>query len=410
MLVKQTKILKWGLYLNSLYILLLFLFSPDGINFQNILITSFLLFSAIAIFVVCIKKWNLIKGVSKNTRIVFCLLLFWGVITIVQSFSVSIQDWATNFGNIYMAYAWLTPLTFIVGLDIKYWKIVFKSIWFMFSLMFLAFMLLPFFNYNEEWILLLRPVNFVLIIGLYYFSNYKKVKVYLIVCLYLFAVIYLASRRIDQLFFVVVLLFLMMEKLLSISIKKWVIKYILIGFILVFTIIFTVGYEFVSNIFASLIEFHDTRTFLFQELFSDMNLTEKIFGRGSLGTYFSPFFEHTRRYWEWMGRVGWPGDVANRISIEVGYLQMILKGGFILLILNVLIYFKAIYVAIFKSNNWFIRRLGYFILIITILTLVELRPTFTPLFIIFWMSIGTVLKKEYRDMDDDEINNLIGIK
>jgi hypothetical protein len=86
---------------------------------------------------------------------------------------------------------------------------------------------------------------------------------------------------------------------------------------------------------------------------------------------------------------------------------MILKGGFIMLLLNLIILISSSYVAIFKSRNKFIKRLGYYILIFMILYLIELRPTFTPIFFILWMAIGTVLNEKYRLMDDEEINSLI---
>ncbi|GGZ89286.1 hypothetical protein [Algibacter mikhailovii] len=350
------------------------------------------------------------EHISKNSKVLLYLLFFWGVIVTIRGFSLSLQDWMTNFGNIYMGYAWLVPVVVIIGLKIENWKIVFKTISFMFSIMILAFIASPYLSHNEEWIQLLRPVNFILIIGLYRFKFMTRLQVYCILFVYVKIAIY-SSRRMEFLFLGVVLIFLMIDRISSISIKKIFFKYIIFGFFILFTLVFTVGYEFLSDIALSVIDFQETRVFLFNEIFEDLSKTDDLlFGRGSLGKYYSDFFARTRRYWEAMGRVGWPGDVPDRISVEVGYLQMILKGGFVMLILNVLIYFKAIYLAIFKSNNWFIRRLGYFILIITILTIIELRPTFTPLFIILWMAIGTVLKKDYRDMDDVEINNLIGLK
>ena len=100
---------------------------------------------------------------------------------------------------------------------------------------------------------------------------------------------------------------------------------------------------------------------------------------------------------------------ADRITIEVGYLQMILKGGFVMLLLYSALGFFAAYVAIFKSNNKFIKRLGFYITIILILSIISLRPAFTPTFIIFWMAIGTVLNKENREMNDAEIKKLIQI-
>ncbi|MGZ0015672.1 hypothetical protein [Yeosuana sp. AK3] len=406
MYILQNRLLKWALYCNAIYVLLLFLFSPDGINLLNISITSLLFLSAITIFFICIKNFKLIKQIPGKIRIFYYLLFFWCFITVVRSFSFSIQDWLTNFGNIYMAFAWIMPITLILGLKIENWKVMFKSILFMFTLMIFAFIFLPFFKFNEEWILLLRPINFILLIGIYHFGILRKLKFYFVIIIYLI-IAYLGSRRLEFLFIFLVLLLLLIDKLSSISLRKSFIKYIILGFVIVFILVFTVGYEFVSNALALLIEFQDSRTFLFNEFFKDLSTSDKFLGRGSLGTYYSDFFQRTNRYYEMVGRKGWKGDDPFRITIEVGYLQMILKGGFIMLILNISVYLYASYVAIFKSNNKFIRRLGYFIFAVSSLSLIELRPTFTPLFIIFWIAIGTVSIKKYREMSDEEINKLI---
>ena len=175
-------------------------------------------------------------------------------------------------------------------------------------------------------------------------------------------------------------------------------------------IIFTAGYEFVSDIVATVIDFQETRKFLFTELMSDLNFTEKFVGRGSLGTYYSEFFERVTKYYQLIGNTAWRGDDPIRITIEVGYLQMILKGGFILFALNFIFYILSSYKAIFKSNNKFTRSLGYYILIVSILSIVSMRPTFAPTFIILWMAIGTVLSKKFREMQDDEIEDLIKFK
>ncbi|TLV02836.1 hypothetical protein [Dyadobacter luticola] len=67
----------------------------------------------------------------------------------------------------------------------------------------------------------------------------------------------------------------------------------------------------------------DTRSFLYQELFADFSTTELFFGRGFLGTYFSDYFLML------MENLDDTGDFYQRFGIEVGVLQLILKGGFV---------------------------------------------------------------------------------
>ncbi len=411
MYITERRLLTWALYSVAIYIFLNILFLPEGINIQKIIITSFMLFSVIAVITLCIKNYKQLKWVPIYARYVFYLIIFWACIVIIRGFSLSIQDWVTNFGNVYMAAAWIAPVTLILGLKIENWGMAFRTIFFMFHLMFLLFTISYFYNksYND-WAMLVRPVNFILLIGLYHYRLTNRLKVYLIIIIYILLNAYFTSRRIDLVFLFLTVSLILMDKFLLIGDRKIFLKYILFGFLFVFTIIFTVGYEVISNFIASFINFQESRIFLFTELSHELSTLEKFIGRGSLGTYYSAYFDHTKYYVEEILKEKWFGDAAIRITTEVGYLQMILKGGFIMLALHIFIYVYAIYLGIFKSNNKFIIRLGYYILVISILSLIEFRPAFTPTFIIFWMAIGTVLSKKYRQMDDTEINALIKFK
>ena len=110
------------------------------------------------------------------------------------------------------------------------------------------------------------------------------------------------------------------------------------------------------------------------------------------------------------GNTGWKGDEPIRINIEVGYLEMILKGGFIMLILNFLMMIVSAYYGIFRSKNKFIKRLGFFILILLLLSIISFRPAYTPIFIILWTCIGSVLNQDNRLMTDSEVEEIIETK
>ena len=406
MYITKSRLLKWGLYSNAIYILLFFLLKPDGFGFQKVVISMFFLFSVFSIYFLCIKDGKQLNQLSTGNRWVIYLLLFWGVIVIVKSFTLNPQDWITNFGNVYMGFAWLMPAITVLGLKIENWTVMFKSISFMFTLMIGAFLFLSVLTINDEWIWLLRPLVFVLIIGFNRFTLIKKIQILIIIVVYM-VVSTIGERRMEYLWLIMVFGFLIMDRVMSFRVRRTFIKYIIAGFLLVLTLIFTLGYEYVWRIVTMFADIQDSRTFLFRELMSELNFSEKIFGRGSLGTYYSEYFEHTKWYVVDVLKKPWYGDSSTRITIEVGYLRMILKGGFIMMLLNLIILISSSYVAIFKSRNKFIKRLGYYILIFMILYLIELRPTFTPIFFILWMAIGTVLNKKYRLMDDEEINALI---
>lgn len=51
---------------------------------------------------------------------------------------------------------------------------------------------------------------------------------------------------------------------------------------------------------------------------------------------------------EWQGDFG---DSFNRFTIEIGFLQILLKGGFVLVITTVVIFIRAIYLGFYKMNS-----------------------------------------------------------
>ena len=118
MSIREQKLLKWVLLSNSLYVLLLVLFRPQGINFFKIAVTSILLASMLGLCLIAIQKWNRLNQIPKGIRGVYYALLLYGVIVIVRGFSLSLQDWVTNFGNVYMGLAWMTPLALVYGIKI----------------------------------------------------------------------------------------------------------------------------------------------------------------------------------------------------------------------------------------------------------------------------------------------------
>ncbi|MDU8884649.1 hypothetical protein RXV94_00655 [Yeosuana sp. MJ-SS3] len=403
MFITQKELLKLAIYANVIYVALLFLFRPDGFNIENIVITSFLLTSVVIILFLCyINRKNLLS-IPKTTRIIFYLLLFWSVIVVVRSFSLNLQDWLTNFGNVYMAFSWFVPVLIILGQKVENWNVIVGAIFFMFMVMIFAYAFFPVEGKSPtEWTWLLRPINFIFLLGVYRFKLTNRIIIIIALTIYILLAINL-KQRIEFLFLFLVLFFLIIERLKHIKIKRVFLKYIIFSFVILLILVFTYGYENINRMANNIVEFQDSRTFLFNELFDDLSNAETIFGKGSLGTYFSPFMEHTKNYITNYLNLEWWGDASDRITIEVGYLQMILKGGFVLFLLTVTLMINSAYLAIFKSNSKFIKRLGLFILIMTILSLISFRPAFTPTFIILWFAIGTVLNKNNRKMTDEDI-------
>lgn len=89
---------------------------------------------------------------------------------------------------------------------------------------------------------------------------------------------------------------------------------------------------FKSSIGVADFDSNDTRSFLYEELFEDLRPLEILKGRGYLGTYFSEYFLYLQAD---------DGDFYQRFGSEVGFLQLVLKGG-------------AIYYLLFTIPLWWI--------------------------------------------------------
>jgi hypothetical protein len=144
---------------------------------------------------------------------------------------------------------------------------------------------------------------------------------------------------------------------------------------------FTEIFEFLSSQLAiKNVNNIDSRTFLFVDFFTDFKVEDFYTGRGFLGTYFSPYFQ------EWQGDFG---DSFNRFTIEIGFLQMLLKGGFVLVITTIVIFIRAIYLGFIRSNPGNINfMLSVWLLIEFTMLSIENVPCFNIHFLLIWVVIG----------------------
>lgn len=123
---------------------------------------------------------------------------------------------------------------------------------------------------------------------------------------------------------------------------------------LILTITCFAVYQFIANLnevlnfFGRFIKVQgfetDTRSFLYRELFEDLKPNELLTGRGFSGTYFSTFFLSA---WSVPDEMG---ISFIRFTIEVGFLQLILKGGFLYYILFITLPFISCMRGLFKKN------------------------------------------------------------
>jgi hypothetical protein len=297
-----------------------------------------------------------------------------------------------------MAWAWITPLMVVFGFNIYNWLYIFEFLgklllfgsilaigliilfWdrYVFGLsVFLKFYPILYwtFPHQTSWnkkITLLAMFSFALVS---YVASSRIAIAYIFLSVFFFSVEFFKSKTVGQIKKIFVTTFL------SLSI----------------VLIFVMSSDIYNNIASDKTATTDTRTFLVVEMFNDMSEKELIIGRGALGTYFSPYFYMLKK----IGTEG--GDSAIRHVNEIGYLEIILKGGYIMLVIYLLILIPAAYLGIFRSNNIIVKMSGYFIVVYLIIWTISYVPLYSPIFLLLWMAVGTAISPTARNITDDEL-------
>lgn len=149
-----------------------------------------------------------------------------------------------------------------------------------------------------------------------------------------------------------------------------------------------------SNLFGYIFErgMEDTRTGVEQAMMLDMDNWELVFGKGLNGRYYCPVANQDTDYLN-----------GYRYGIETGFLNLVLKGGYLMAILYVLLLLIPSYKGVFKSNNQLCKALGWFIFI----SILELYPfgwlAFSIKFLIIWVGVSLCLNANIRKMTDQQI-------
>lgn len=142
----------------------------------------------------------------------------------------------------------------------------------------------------------------------------------------------------------------------------------------------------------------NTREEVFMAFAVDMfNVKDLTIGRGIFGSYYNPGVDIDKVTGE---------SMDDRGNIECGYLQCILKGGIIYLVLYVAIFVIAILKGR-KSNNQFVKGCCIIILV----QLIDMFPfgihDFNSKTFIIWMALAVCMNPKLKNMTDDEIKECL---
>lgn len=162
-------------------------------------------------------------------------------------------------------------------------------------------------------------------------------------------------------------------------------------FLVVLVIIYFLYINFSEDFLETILErgFEDTRSSVTRGFWKDVTGIDAIIGRGWLGVYYEEHF-----------------DDPYRREIETGFLALILRGGWIYLVLYLSVLLYSAYKGLFSSRSIFVKSFAVLIL----LHIVDLYPHGWPAFSLnyfsIWLGVYICLFNPYRHLSDMEIKAL----
>jgi hypothetical protein len=329
-------------------------------------------------------------------KIMFFLLITWCFTTVIRAMSPNGQTFITLFGHYLIGWAWLTPLAVVFGFNISNWL---ESFDFLAKVSLFASILAlgsPIYTVHLVFAVMELTVFTPMLFLTYFYHPIKRQRIIIFLFFAYIIVSIFSGQRANLGLILMMLSFVIFELYRQKEVGMY--KKISVVFSVLIVIMLIVSQ--VDNIIESIENDDDaqtdTRTFLFVELFGDLEPYELIIGRGALGTYFSPYFEYTEKH-------GLAGDSPTRMVNEVGYLQMILKGGGIMMGLHLLILLPAALLGIFGSKNIITRMCGYYIFILLMMWMINSYAIYSAKFIMLWMAAGTVISSKNRKLTNKDI-------
>ncbi len=229
------------------------------------------------------------------------------------------------------------------------------------------------------------PMTFLLLVYPYQTTTTKLLALFVTLLSIFFAII--RARRgmlftlVTPLMFACIIYFLQSKKKFGL----YMIALIVVVFLSMFALQFSE-----SRIFTSIKSRanEDTRSGVENCFYDDMKTTDWIIGRGINGQYYCPI-------------LGSNVQSDYRTLIETDYLNIILKGGLISLVLFLLITIPAAVKGIFYSKNNLSKAAGFWI----VMWILNLYPTtvvsFTINYLLFWVCVGICYSPTVRNVPED---------
>ncbi|MFV0469136.1 MAG: hypothetical protein ACK5MK_09455 [Dysgonomonas sp.] len=354
---------------------------------------------------------------SLYLKYTFILYLIWTAYIILSGITVDYDNVSNYLFSPYLFLQYLVPL--IVLLPVASAPFLRQLIYFSEKLVILFILLIPIFYilgyYKNQDISEMYVWSFVpgagFLILTSYFHDKKTIVLSIIAIILGLIIITLLARRNIMLtfggyFFAAFCIYIIYNKRVPFGAKMTV--------LLLSTFLFIGGiFVFVNNqegYFSKITEraTEDTRGEVLVYYYADMNEDNKnwIMGKGLNGLYYCPGIEISEENAFYSDNP----NVDYRHYIECGYLQMILDGGIVYLLLFLLILVPAFIKGMFFSRNLFTKGCAALVLLWLIDMVPFGLPTFNFRYLLVWICVGICYSKELRLKSDSEVLELLDNK
>jgi hypothetical protein len=355
------------------------------------------------------KKSNWQDDLNKSVAILFKIILFWNITTIIRGAlnAHSYWDWKFLFSTSGLFF--LIPLAFFIGKSSSLARGTLKyALNYLFLFGFIAIPL-AFVTNRELYSRLMIPISFFVVMIPYLKARHKILVIIVAITSILVVVDFRTNILKIAISFSILLTWYFRKHVPPLWLRIGQIVIFFAPLILLFLAIsgqFSIfkeasqnesykvqGDKYNTKDKESLTA--DTRTFLYVEVFKTLNNQNNwMFGAGGVGKYKSEYFDNAAT-----------GD--ERFGSEVGFLNTLLYSGIVGVLLYALLLFVVSYNAIYYSNNWLSKMLGLVIISRWLLFFLEEFTQFDLNFYFLWVMIGLLSSKQFREMTDAQVFNYL---
>ncbi len=372
------------------------LYGPLAVEMSYWNSTVALVSSFILVFLYFSTNWRADLK-NENIRILFDLLMFWVFINYFRSLwnIKGLSDLKELLLGCNTGLTLFPLLFFLVGVTPKYFPIV-NRILFLYCMLIWVFSLF-FISHLELQLFLLIPIFYIIITFPLQTEANRALTFMISVTVVLFSLSNRAGILRILISYFIVAVYYLIHKL---HVSK---RFFNIMIFCILTLPFYFLYQGINgkNIFRRTMEnrtltygqhnlVDDTRTFLYYEVLHDLKMNKSfLLGKGVDAGYSSKSFQN-----------------LHRTAVEVGFLQLLLKTGIIGFLLYLTLIITAIFSALGKSRNLFMKYLGLLLTGYLLMLFVENILSFNLFNITIWLIVGMCHSEGLRNLNDQEILKL----